>query len=207
MNQLRHISAFAIIAVTGLLLMACSKTSTSSDTNSNPASYCQRSWDGQMRDQYNRVCSNYSVGNNSCVNARYNPQTGQYTDLNTGMPVSCNSQGYFDGYNSVPYYGYSNGQAFAGCQGYAYYPPYQQYVPFDLGNGQLICLNANYLYQVAPSMNWYQYAQYQQPVYACQGYDCYGGGGYGYTCDPSINFSFDFGFGGVSIGACGRGGF
>jgi len=217
MNTLSTLAALAVIAVS---LVACQKSSNSSDTSATTpvaASTCTRWSDGSMRDQYGRNCGNYATNANSCVGAAYNQATGQYYNTTTGQPMSCQSSGYFDGYNSVPYQGYYGNQQFQGCQGwtqvvYQRYGQYAQYVPVDLGNGQLICMNAAYLQQQVPQYNWAQYAQYQQPVYTCLGADCYGyggGGGYGYGgyygqqgCGVAVNFGFNFGYGSAGVGLC-----
>lgn len=218
MKTMNTLASFAALAVIAVSLAACQKSSNSSDTSATTpvaASTCTRWSDGSMRDQYGRTCGNYAYNQNSCVNARYNPQTGQYVDATTGYPVNCQSSGYFDGYNSVPYQGYYGGQQFSGCQGwtqavYQRYGQYAQYVPVDLGNGQLICMNTAYLQQQVPQYNWAQYAYSQQPIYTCMSYDCYGyggggygyGQGYGYSCQANINLGFNFGYGGANFGIC-----
>jgi hypothetical protein len=211
MKPVTLMAAFATVAAVAVGMVACGKTSNSSNTATTPASACSVSWDGTMRDQYGRSCNNYPTGGaNSCVGAVYNPVTRQYTNQ-MGQPVQCNPSGYFDGYNSIPYQGMYGGQQINGCQSWTpviqqQYGQYAQYVPVDLGNGQLICMNAAYLQQRMPNYNWNQYAMYQQPVLACVSYDCYGGGyqygGQSYGCSSSFNVGFNFGFGGASFGMC-----
>jgi hypothetical protein len=205
---MKLLNTFASIAVgtyVVLMLGACGKTSNGSGDApaATPASTCTRSWDGTLRDQYGRTCNNYANSAGSCTNARYNPQTGQYVDINTGYPVQCNPQGYFDGYNSVPYNGSYQGQTFQGCQGWSQIYG-AQYIPVDIGNGQLVCMNYAYLGQAYPQV--YQYPPtyyYSQPVYTCSGYDCgggsyYGGGG----CQSSVNVGFSYGGVSAGIGFC-----
>ncbi|MGE0527679.1 MAG: hypothetical protein AB7P49_11490, partial [Bdellovibrionales bacterium] len=160
-------------------------------------------------DQYNRVCTP-TTSTTNCLNTRYDHSTGRYVDLTTGAVVNCNPTGYFDGYNSIPYYGYNNGQQINGCSGwtsvlYQQYG-YVQYVPVDIGNGQLICMNTQYLGYYNPGYNWNTYAQYQYPIYTCNSYDCgnLGGSYYGqqYSCNMGFQFGFfTFGFGG-GVGGC-----
>ncbi|MBX3021734.1 MAG: hypothetical protein KF799_08675 [Bdellovibrionales bacterium] len=200
--KLMNALAIAGMAVIAAGLVACGKTKNDSNA-STPASTCVRSYDGTLRDQYGRSCNQYGYNSGSCVNARY--YNGQYYDLYTNQPISCQSQGYFDGYNSVPYYGQNQyGTQFAGCQGWSQVYYGTQYVPVDLGNGQLICMNTAYLYQQAPQYNWNNAYYYQQPVYTCQSYDCYGGsyGGYNYSCTTQLNLGFNFGYGSAGIGMC-----
>jgi hypothetical protein len=158
-----------------------------------------------MVDQYGRNCSYYGNTTNTCVNARLDPTTGRYYDIATGQPVNCNSAG-FDNYNSVPYYGQQNGYQFQGCDGWTQiYGAY--YVPVDMGNGQLVCMNTAYLQNNNPGYNFQQYYYTQQPVYSCYSYDCYGGGGYynGYQyggCQQSFNFGVATQGFGMNFGAC-----
>ena len=197
-----------VLGAISLLAIACAKTSNSGPSASSPAtaSNCTTGSDGVSRDQYGRTCSNYAVNNNSCVNTRWNASTGQYLSLTTGQPVSCQSTGYTDGFNSLPVNGMINGQQFSGCGNWTAQSG-QQYVPVDVGNGQLVCMNVNYLQQNNPGYNWNQYAIQQQPIYTCSGADC---GGYsqgyaseGYGCSASINFGVNFGgLFSAGVGAC-----
>jgi hypothetical protein len=162
-------------------------------------------WDGTMRDQYGRACSNYATGTNTCVNARLDITTGRYVDITTGMPVNCNSTG-FDGYNTMPYYGQYGGTQINGCQGWSQVYG-AQYIPVDFGNGQLVCMNTAYLGQQNPGYNFNQYYYTQQPLYTCQGYDCSGYGGYynGYQysgCQSQFNFGYASSGFGVGLGIC-----
>lgn len=193
------------MAITVLVLAACSKTK-NSETASTPVSTCVRGVDGITRDQYGRTCANYPTNANSCVNTRYNPTTGQYVDAITGLPANCSANGYFDGYNSVPFNGLYGSQYINGCDGWSLYYN-AQYVPVDLGNGQLICMNTAYLYQQVPTYNWNDYYQYQTPVYLCSGYDCggssYAYNGNAYSCGSNLTLGFNFGFLGGSYSTCG----
>ena len=216
---MKPLSTWATIAITAYMavtISACSKTSNSDDPASTPTSACNASYDGTLRDQYGRTCSNYNTYSNSCVNARFNAATNSYVDITTGQPVYCNTQG-FTGTNTVPFNGTNfQGQSFSGCQGWtAVYGA--NYIPVDLGNGQLVCANMAYLSGYYP-----QIAQqpasyyYSQPIYTCSGYDCYGGGGGYYGggggggyyggggggCSTAISLSFYSGDSGASGGVC-----
>ncbi len=196
--------AFAATLVVGL--GACGKKKNGS-TASTPASTCTRSWDGQLRDQYGRLCSNYTTGTGSCLNTRYDPATGQYRDLTTNAVVNCNSTGYFDGYNSIPYYGQYGNTMINGCSQWSQIYG-AQYIPVDLGNGQLVCMNVQYLSSYNPGYNWNQYYQNYMytgyPMYTCSGYDCGGSsyGGYQYSCSTSLNLGFFTGGLGGNVGMC-----
>jgi hypothetical protein len=221
MKPINLLAAVAVAIVTVATLGACGKKNTESTPASTPASTCQRYPDGTSRDQYGRTCSNlpgYGGYGNGCVGTRYDATTGRYISLTTGQVVQCNPQGYFDGYNSLPINGMYGNQQINSCDGWTpwvmqRYQQYAQYVPVDIGNGQLVCLNANYLSQQMPQQNWNQYAQMQQPIYMCTGCDCtmscgYGGGygypaGYGYSsCNQSFNVGFSYGGFGASAGWC-----
>lgn len=197
--KLMNALAIAGLAVVAATLVACGKTKNDSNNASTPAALsCTRAWDGTMRDQYGRSCGGVGYTGNNCGNARY--VNGQYYDPYTNQPISCG--GFYDGYNSIPYQGQYGGQYVQGCSGWTQiYGAY--YVPVDLGNGQLICMNTQYLYNQMPQYNWNQAYYYQQPIYTCQGYGCQGGGGYyGYGCQSSFNVGFDFGYGNANFGMC-----
>lgn len=208
MKPTSALAAIALVASAILLLAGCGKTNTSSNTNA-VASVCTTNAYGQSVDQYGRPC-NYNSAN-ACLNVRYDMNTRQYVSLTTGQPVPGCGNGYYDGYNSVPYYASYGGQNLQGC---SIYTPYTgaQYVPVDLGSGQLICMNSAYLAQYNPGYNWNQMCQYQVPIYTCGSANCMGGGyygGYNYGCNSGFNmgiftpyFGFAFGTGG---GACGAG--
>lgn len=203
MKTKRALAAIFTVAAITAGMVACGKTKNNTENASTPpASQCTRRWDGVMVDQYGRQCANYPT--NNCANAVYNPQTGQYTDRTTGAPLQCQGS-YYDGYNSIPYYGQYQGQQIYGCQGWSQiYGAY--YVPVDLGNGQMICMNTAYLQQQNPyyQYNWYNAYYYQTPIYTCQSYDCYGGYYYGrqYGCSTNFNIGFDWGYGYGNFGMC-----
>lgn len=200
------------IALAGFLMIglgACGKKKNGSSNASTPASTCTAGVDGQLRDQYGRLCNNYNnvLGGNNCLNTRYDAYTGRYLDLTTGQPVACNPNGYFQPGYSMPYYGMAGGQMIDGCSGWNQVYG-AQYIPIDIGYGQRICMNVAYLQQNNPSYNWNQYynnyANYGYQMYACYSYDCMGGyyGGYQYSCSTSLNLGFFTGGFGGNIGMC-----
>jgi hypothetical protein len=202
MKALNSMVLFAI-TVSALGLMGCAKTSNSSPSASTPTpSTCTATWNGQMVDQYGRTCSNYATNTNSCVNATYNPATQQYVNPTTGQPVACNSQGFVDGFNSLPNSGIGSQGYFTGCTGWSQVYPGNYYVPVDFGNGQLVCMNTAYLSQQNQGYNFNQLYYTQQPIYTCSGWDCntnyYGGGG----CNQAFNFGYATSSFGVNFGAC-----
>jgi hypothetical protein len=201
MRLFKILAALAISVATSITLTGCPQTSNGSNdaTAATPASYCTTNAAGQSVDQYGRVCSNYASGTGNCVGATYNPATGTYINTATGQVVSCNPSGYFDGYNSVPYSGLYQGNTFTGCQGWSQVYPGVQYVPVDIGNGQMVCMNYAYLGSAYPNL--YQQPAsyyYSQPIYTCGGADCYGygygnaGGAY-YGCSTSVAIGFSYG--------------
>jgi hypothetical protein len=205
------------IALAGMVILslgACGKKKNGSTNASTPASTCTTNAAGQLVDQYGRLCNNYnSVLNNSCLNARYNYQTGQYQDITTGAVVQCTGTGLYDGYNSIPYQGMYGNQMINGCSGWTqffmqYYGTYVQYMPVDLGYGQRVCMNVAYLQTQNPGWNWNQYytnyVNYGYPMYICSGYDCGGSyyGNYQYSCNSGFNFGAFFGGFGFNVGAC-----
>lgn len=195
MSLLNTLTKIVLAATFVVGLSACGRNRNGNANASTPASQCTRGFDGQLRDQYGRLCSNYGMTNGSCVNTRYDATTGRYLDLTTGMPVNCTSTGYFDGINSMPYYGQYGTQMINGCQGWSQIYG-AQYIPLDIGNGQLVCMNVAYLYQYNPGYNWNQYynnyMNYGYPMYACYSYECGGGyyGGYNYNCSMNLNLGF-----------------
>lgn len=200
MTTLASLGALVLMALT---LVACGRTSNSGTPANLNGAQCTRTADGRFIDMYGRACNNYPTSN--CGNARY--VNGQYYDAYTGAPISCGNS-FFDGYNSVPYYGQYQGQNFQGCQGWSSYYPGTQYIPMDIGNGQMVCMNMAYLYNYYPNYNWgnvyNNYAMYGRPMYACMSYDCMGGyyNNYNYSCMQSFNIGFNFGWGGMGFGMC-----
>lgn len=218
MKLLKTITALAIAAVTAMSLGACGRSRNGTAAN-NAANQCTRGFDGQLRDQFGRICNGFGggfgggFGNNGCLNARFDPTTNTYRDISTGQIVNCAGTGFFDGVNSLPYYGFNNGATFNGCQGWSQMYG-AQYIPLDIGYGQMVCMNVAYLYQNNPGYNWNQsfnnYMMYGYPMYTCGGMmgGCGGGfyGGYNYMCATSINLgffngAFGGGFGG-NLGMC-----
>lgn len=198
-----------LVSVIALGLGACGSKKKSSSGNSAASApapapaQCNRQYDGSYRDEYGRSCSpNGAQG--QCSNVRYDMTTGQYYDLTTNQVVNCANAGYYDGYYSLPYNGSYGGQQFNGCQNWSYYYN-AQYVPIDMGNGQMVCMNVQYLGYYNPQVNWNNYNQY--PYYTCQSYNCYqpyynNNYGYQYQCQTSINLGYFSSSWGGSLGLC-----
>lgn len=164
---MKSMNAMALAGLVALttLLAACGKTKNDSNA-STPA-----------------------TNTNVCANAHWNGYT--YVDNTTNQPVNCN---YGTG-TAVPQY-----QTSQSCDGWTQwvlqnYGVYAYYVPVQLGNGQMICMNTDYLYQSYPQYNWDQYAYNQQSLYY---YDPYSYGG----CGSSIYLNYDFGSGNIGGNLC-----
>lgn len=167
---MKLINALAIASLTVITvgLAACGKTKTDSNASTPVAtSTCTRSYDGTMRDQYGRSCAAYGQNN---------------------IP--------YDGTNLNPY------QQGTGCQGWSQLMSQQYgyqiyYVPVDVGNGQLICMNAQQMPQ-AQNVNWYDPYYQQYPPYSCQSYDC----GQNYGGNTCLNFNYQGYSSSIGAGVC-----
>ncbi|NJL24118.1 MAG: hypothetical protein HC902_02335 [Calothrix sp. SM1_5_4] len=200
------LAAIALSMVTVATLSACGKKKNGS-TASTPASTCTMNAYGAWVDTYGRSC-NPSATANTCTNVRYDATTGRYISLTTGQVVNCGvgngGYGYYDGYNSIPYQGQYGNTTISGCAGWSQIYG-AQYIPVDIGDGQLVCMNTAYLNQrYGSQVNWNQYYYSHQPIYSCGGYDCNGGyyGGNYYSCNTNVAIGFNFGYGGVGANLC-----
>ncbi len=210
MKALNKATMVLLVSALALSISACSKKKTSSNGSATPAAsapvaaQCYKQWDGSYRDEYNRTCSPTGT-TGQCSNVRYDLSTGQYYDLSTNQVVNCTNAGYYDGMNSLPYNGSYGNQQFNGCQSWSYYYN-AQYVPIDMGNGQMVCMNTQYLQQNNPNVNWNNYNNYNQnPYYSCQSWNCYQPAyqnGYQYSCQTSINLGYFSSAWGGSLGLC-----
>lgn len=188
----------ATVLVVGL--SACGKKKNGS-VATTPASTCTMSYDGQLRDQYGRLCNGTGTNVNTCPNAQWNGY--QWVDISTGQPVNC---GYGGGYQyGTPYQGYYGNQYVSGCDQWSYYFGVP-YVPVDFGYGQIMCVSVQYLYGMNPGYQQQLYNAYytQQPMYTCWGGNCGGGyyGGYNYSCSSAFQFGYIGSGWGFNAGLC-----
>jgi hypothetical protein len=163
---------------------------------------CTTGNDGIPRDQYGRSCS-ADVLNYGCSGYTYNAQTGTYIDPATGQQFPASSCGGTTTIPNTGYYGnnYITGTGYgSGCDQWSQYYGIT-YVPVNLGGGQMVCVNYQYLqsqimttypqYASTPYYNdpsyWYTYA----PSAYSNGYS--GGGYYGYGCGSGISLGLSSG--------------
>lgn len=128
-----------------------------------------------------------AYGPNSCLNYRYDANTGYYYDSNNRV-VQCNNYGqnYF-----WPGAGNQFGNA---CDIYRQWFPYDQYVPLRMQDGQLWCVKTTYYMNVMPMYSSY-YMQGIYPSYTCQpGVNC------GPRCFAGAGANANVQFGGLYLG-------
>jgi hypothetical protein len=186
----------------------------SDENHSDSSGDSDPSCDDSERDQFDRLCSSYeNVLGNNCLNARFNHQTGQYHDINTGAILQCNGGDIYDGYNSIPYQGMYGGQMINGCLDWTqfffqFYGQYVQYIPVNLGREKRVCINVAYLQLYNPSQNWNQhynnYVHDRTEMYVCVDQDCTDGlhEGHQYTCSTALSLGFLNGNLGENFGLC-----
>jgi hypothetical protein len=212
MKTVNYGAAIALAAYLVLALAACSKTDNgSNNSTAAAATQCVIGSDGIARNQLGQSCV---PGANVCQGYTYNPQTGMYIGPNGQQIPASNCAGA----NTIPnngYYGgtYVNGTGTGyGCDQWSQYYGIT-YVPVNIGNGQMVCVNYQYLQsQIMMSYPQYQYTPYynnpsQWYSYAPSAYDYgygYGSGytgGYGYGCGTGISLGLSTGgfSGGVSL--------
>ena len=187
-------------------LTACGSKSGGSSGKSaaTPGSSCK--WNAQYNtylDNQGRYCNAYN--GQSCINQglRYDAYTMRWYDL-SGNVVSCNDGGQWGNNGYFPYNGYYGGYSINGCEGWnqIYYP--DQYIPVDVGGGQMVCANMKWIGGYYPQVYNYPYSYYQyNPIYAYQNDYMYYGGGYGNgynNCSSSLGVSFSNWTGGNQFG-------
>lgn len=191
MKALRVLTITLAAVVLSISSIGCSKKSKGGSSASTPGSSCTyNSYYGAYVDSQGRYCNNY--GGQSCQSQGLYYDGSQWRDMN-GTVRTCNENYNYNQY--VPYNNYYGG----GCQGWSQMYGIQ-YVPVDIGYGQYVCANVQWLSQynsqIGQMYNYDPYYFYNNPIYAWspydQGYGGYYGGGYNnYNyCGNSASVSF-----------------
>jgi hypothetical protein len=198
---MKNTLTIAAAGILMILLAACSKKSSNSVSASTPTTCNYNGY--QYVDQNGVVCNpSISTANNcSALGYRYvTDSTGVghwYNQSNVDVTSQCGTN----------YIG-TNGAN--GCSYWNQVYPGNYYYPMNLGNGQLVCVNSQFLQNYVPNYyNTYGSQPYNgmSQLYACNPYTCpqyytqyYTGYGYQYyltgnNCSPlSNNVALSFGF-------------
>jgi hypothetical protein len=174
------------------VLTACGSKKGGSGAASTPGSSCTYNYQtGYYSDSQGRYCNGTSTQN--CQSMGYTYYNGHWYNSSNHI-VTC-SGGSSWGQNSFfPNQGYSNtGNWVDGCSGWSMYYPGNQYVPINVGGGQIVCANVAYINQYYSGFqqqyNYYGANYFQQnPMYWGQT-NPYNYGGYN-QCSTSLGISF-----------------
>lgn len=200
-----YLTLFAV-ALAAFLSGCGSKSGSGGKTAATPGSSCK--WNAQYGtylDSQGRYCNAYN-NTQSCIakGLQYDSWTKKWYDMN-GNVVACSDGGQWGNNGYVPYNGYYNGWQVNGCEGWNYYYYPDQYIPMDIGGGQMICANMKWIGGYYPQVYNYPYSYYQyNPMYAWNQYDSGWGGGYGYSnCSSQLGINFSNWTGGSGFGVGG----